>query len=142
MMIAAGPMIYHSGILPPSKRPIPENLPTVRHFTYPRVSSSWSAHKQNHAGGYNLKAQSPRKFFKTQLMALGVNSDYVDYMMGHTVDTYHDIESKGIEFLRNVYASAGLSTKPKVQTSKIEMVKEVIARAHHCTSLLFCSASR
>jgi hypothetical protein len=59
-------------------------------------------------------------------MALGVQPDYVDYMMGHTVDTYHDIESKGIEFLRNVYASAGLSIKPKAQTSKIEMVKEFI----------------
>jgi hypothetical protein len=39
-------------------------------------------------------------------MALGVQPDYIDYMMGHTVDTYHDIQSKGIEFLRTVYASA------------------------------------
>ena len=59
-------------------------------------------------------------------MALGVQSDYVDHMMGHTVDTYHDIESKGIEFLRNVYASAGLSIKPRSQVSKIDMVKEFI----------------
>ena len=63
-------------------------------------------------GRYSLCVHSLRKYFKTQLMALGVQSDYVDYMMGHTVDTYHDIQSKGIEFLRNVYASAGLSIKP------------------------------
>jgi hypothetical protein len=82
--------------------------------------------KPNNGKGYDLHVHSLRKFFKTQLMALGVQPDYIDYMMGHTVDTYHDIESKGIEFLRNVYASAGLSIKPKAQTSKIDMVKEFI----------------
>ena len=80
----------------------------------------------NNGKGYDLHVHSLRKFFKTQLMALGVQPDYIDYMMGHTVDTYHDIESKGIEFLRNVYASGGLSIKPRAQTSKIEMVKEFI----------------
>jgi hypothetical protein len=59
-------------------------------------------------------------------MASGVQSDYVDYMMGHTVSTYHDIQSKGIEFLRNIYASAALSIKPRIQASKIEMVKEFV----------------
>jgi hypothetical protein len=63
---------------------------------------------------------------KTQLMALGVQADYVDYMMGHTVDTYHDIQMKGVEFLRNIYASAGFSIRPRSQPSKIEMVKEFI----------------
>jgi len=76
--------------------------------------------------GYDLRVHSLRKFFKTQLMALGLQPDYIDYMMGHTVDTYHDIQSKGVEFLRNVYAGAGLSVKPRAQTSKIEMVKEFI----------------
>ena len=64
-----------------------------------------------------------RKFFKTQLMALGVQADYVDYMMGHTVDTYHDIQSKGIEFLRNVYASAGLSIVPKPKGWELDALK-------------------
>jgi len=82
--------------------------------------------KPNNLKSYDLHVHSLRKFFKTQLMALGVQSDYIDYMMGHTVDTYHDIESKGIEFLRNIYASAGLSIKPKAQVSKVEMVKEFI----------------
>jgi len=59
-------------------------------------------------------------------MALGVQADYVDYMMGHTVSTYHDIQSKGAEFLRNLYASAGLRIKPDAQVSKIEMVKEFV----------------
>jgi len=29
-------------------------------------------------------------------------------MMGHTLDMYHDIQSKGVEFLRALYANAGL----------------------------------
>lgn len=81
--------------------------------------------KPNRGRIYDLKVHSIRKFFKTQLMALGVQSDYVDYMMGHTIDTYHDIQSKGIEFLRNIYASSQLSIRPKTMVSKIETLKTV-----------------
>ena len=75
---------------------------------------------------YDLRVHSLRKYFKTQLLALGVQPDYVDYMMGHTVDTYHDIQSIGIDKLRNAYASSGLSIRQKTQISKIETLKEVI----------------
>ncbi len=44
-----------------------------------------------------MKVHSIRKYFKTQLLALGVRSDYVDYMMGHTIDTYRGIQMKGVE---------------------------------------------
>jgi hypothetical protein len=56
-------------------------------------------------------------------MALGVNSDYIDYMMGHTVDTYHDIESNGVEFLRNIYSTAGLSIAPKQKGWELDALK-------------------
>jgi len=46
--------------------------------------------------------------------------------MGHTVDTYHDIQSIGIDKLRNVYASSGLAIKEKTQISKLETLKEMI----------------
>ncbi len=46
--------------------------------------------------------------------------------MGHTVDTYYDIQSLGIEKLRQAYAASGLSIKPKTRVSKIEMIKEII----------------
>jgi hypothetical protein len=75
---------------------------------------------------YDLRVHSLRKYFKTQLLALGVQPDYVDYMMGHTVDTYHDIQSIGIDKLRNVYASSGLAITKKTQTNKIEALKEII----------------
>jgi hypothetical protein len=61
--------------------------------------------------------------FKTQLLALGVQPDFVDYMMGHTVDPYHDIQMKEIDFLRNISAASGLAIKPKTRVSKIEALK-------------------
>lgn len=69
--------------------------------------------KQKNGGRYALCVHSLRKFFKTQLMALGVQPDYIDYMMGHTVSTYHDIQSRGVEFLRGIYANAELHIRPK-----------------------------
>jgi site-specific recombinase XerD len=75
---------------------------------------------------YDLRTHSVRKYFKTQLIALGVQPDYVDYMMGHTVDTYNDIQSIGIDKLRFIYAAAGLLIKPKTQVSKIDALKEII----------------
>jgi hypothetical protein len=82
--------------------------------------------RNNVNGGYDLRVHSLWKFFKTQLMAPGVQPDYIDYMRGHNVDTYHDIQSKGIEFLRNLYASAALSIKPRSNYTKPDMLKEVI----------------
>lgn len=49
-------------------------------------------------------------------------------MMRHTISTYHDIQMKGIEFLRGVYAASGLCIKPKTKPSRIETLKEM-ARA-------------
>ncbi len=53
-----------------------------------------------------------------------MNSDYVEYMMGHIISTYHDIQALGLEKLRTAYASAALSIGPRTPTSKIDMVKE------------------
>ncbi|MEM4704212.1 MAG: hypothetical protein QXJ02_04005 [Candidatus Bathyarchaeia archaeon] len=82
--------------------------------------------KQKRGRMFDLRVHSLRKFFKTQMLALGVQSDYVDYMMGHTVDTYHDIQSLGIDKLRNVYAAAGLAIVPKTKISKVDALKEII----------------
>ena len=60
------------------------------------------------------------------MAALGVERDYIEYMMGHTISTYHDIRMKGIEFLRGIYTASGLSIKPKTRVSKIEALKEII----------------
>jgi len=78
------------------------------------------------AGRLELRVHSIRKFFRTQLVALGVQTDYIEYMMGHTISTYHDIQMKGIEYLRGIYAASGLSIKPKTRLSKIDALKEII----------------
>ena len=75
---------------------------------------------------YELCAHSIRKFFRTQMAALGVDRDYIEYMMGHTISTYHDIKMNGIEFLRGIYRASGLAIKPKTRVSKIDALKEII----------------
>jgi site-specific recombinase XerD len=75
---------------------------------------------------YDLRAHSIRKFFRTQLASLGVQTDYIEYMMGHTISTYHDIRMKGIEYLRGIYLASGLSIRPKTRVSKIDALKEII----------------
>ena len=75
---------------------------------------------------YDLDAHSIRKFFRTQVAALGVQADYIEYMMGHTISTYHDIKMKGAEYLRGMYVAPSLSIKPKTRVSKIDALKEII----------------
>ena len=82
--------------------------------------------KSQNGRRYELRVHSIRKYFRTQLAALGVNQDYIEYMMGHKISTYHDVKMKGIEFLRNIYAASGLSIRPKTRVSKIEALKEII----------------
>ena len=67
-----------------------------------------------------------RKYFKTQMTKLGtINSDYIEYMMGHVTDTYNDIENIGIEFLRDLYRNSGLSIRPKTKIDQIETLKAI-----------------
>jgi len=75
---------------------------------------------------YRLRPHSIRKYFRTQLGFLNtIPIDYIEYMMGHTVSTYNDIKSN-IEKLRGLYASSGLSIRPKTKQSKIEQLKLII----------------
>ncbi len=84
---------------------------------------------------YTLRVHSIRKFFKTQLLALGIQPDYVDYFMGDTIDTYDDVQSLGIEKLREVYANAALSIRPKAKMNRIEVLKERIRALENGQSL-------
>jgi len=75
---------------------------------------------------YELRIHSLRKFFRTQQEALGVPRDYCEYMMGHKLSTYHDIQMKGIDFLRSTYAMANLRVSPKEKASMTDLLKELI----------------
>jgi len=53
------------------------------------------------------------------MAALGVQRDYIEYMMGHTISTYHNIRMKSIDFLRGIYVASGLSVEPKTNPHRI-----------------------
>jgi integrase len=76
---------------------------------------------------YELRPHSIRKYFRTQLGSLATfPTDYIEYMMRHSVSIYNDIRMKGVEYLRNLYASSGLSMRPKTKLTKIDQLKAVI----------------
>jgi len=57
---------------------------------------------------------------------LRVDNDYIDYFMGHTIDTYHDIQSKGIGHLRSIYAQANLAIAPQPKLTPKEMREKMV----------------
>jgi integrase len=76
---------------------------------------------------YRLRAHSIRKYFRTQLGSLGtMPTDYIEYMMGHTISTYNDIRMKGIEFLRGKYATAGLCIRQKEKADIYDFVEDIL----------------
>jgi site-specific recombinase XerD len=59
---------------------------------------------------YKIRPYGFRKFFKTQLLACGVNNNYIEYMMGHARSTY---DKTSVDVLRSQYASADLRIIPR-----------------------------
>ena len=53
-------------------------------------------------------------------------TDYIEYMMGHVIGTYNTVKTKGVESLRNIYATSGLSIRPKTKATKLDILKEII----------------
>jgi len=64
-------------------------------------------------------------FHVTTCLTLSSDSDYVEYMMGHTITTYHDIQSKGVEFLRGLYGNANLTIRPKGSLTPREQLQAI-----------------
>ncbi|MCJ7424595.1 site-specific integrase, partial [Candidatus Bathyarchaeota archaeon] len=120
-IIMESPLIRntHSALVKPVS---PSRVHSIIHNLYREAGLL----KSQNGRRYELRVHSIRKYFRTQMAALGVNQDYIEYMMGHKISTYHDVKMKGIEFLRNIYAASGLSIRPKTRVSKIEALKEII----------------
>ena len=72
-----------------------------------------------------LKSTSLRKFFRSQMSLLGVNPEYTEFMMGHVTSSYHEIKMRGVEYLRRVYRSSGISIGPAVPMSKLNILKGI-----------------
>jgi site-specific recombinase XerD len=75
---------------------------------------------------HKLRTHSLRKFFRTQLAFLGVDRDYIEYMLGHKISSYFDIKMRGIEYLRGIYLSSGISIRLQSEENKIEALKQII----------------
>jgi site-specific recombinase XerD len=101
----------------------PGEISRIIHNLYLKAGLIGPGNKRRH----ELTAHSLRKYFKTQMTALRVQDDYVEYMMGHTISTYDKVKSLGIEFLRNVYASSGLSIRPKTGVARLEMLRQMVS---------------
>jgi hypothetical protein len=108
------------------RRPVPITTAAVHKLVHELYQKAGLIPQESLGRRYDLRVHSIRKFFRTQLAALGTPTDYIEYMMGHTISTYHDIQMKGIEYLRGIYSASGLSIKPKTRVSKIDALKEII----------------
>jgi len=99
---------------------------TIRKIVHTLAVNTNTAKKLPGSWMYSVRTHSLRKFFRTQMSAAKIDSEIIQYMMGHTIDTYEDVQSLGIETLRNLYSSAGLAIRPKTQINRIEQLKEII----------------
>ena len=109
-----------------SRIPVPITTSAVHKLVHELYQKAGLIPQQSVGRRYDLRVHSIRKFFRTQLAALGMPTDYIEYMMGHTISTYHDIEMKGTEYLRGIYSASALSIRPKTKVSKIDALKEII----------------
>jgi hypothetical protein len=106
--------------------PIPITTSAIHKLVHELYQKAGFIPLQSVGRRYDLRVHSIRKFFRTQLAALGMPTDYIEYLMGHTISTYHDIQMKGVEYLRGIYSASALSIKPKTRVSKIDALKEII----------------
>jgi site-specific recombinase XerD len=99
---------------------------TIRKIVHDLAVGTNVSKKLPNSWMYSVRTHSLRKFFRSQLSAAKIDTEIVEYMMGHTISTYEDVQSLDIETLRNLYASAGLAIRPKTQANRIEQLKEII----------------
>lgn len=74
------------------------------------------------------KSERARKFFRSQMAFLGVDRDYIEFMVGHRTDHYLDVKMIGVEYLRQVYQMSGISIRPQPETNKLVILKQTIQK--------------
>ena len=117
------PLIRNSHI---AKRVLGVSEKAIRQIVHDLAVEAKVAQKIPGSWMYSVRTHSLRKFFRSQMSTAKIDTEIVEYMMGHTISTYTDVQSLGIETLRNMYAAAGLAIRAKTQTNKIEQLKEII----------------
>jgi hypothetical protein len=53
-------------------------------------------------------------------------TDYIEYMMGHSISTYNDIRMKGVDFLRSKYAMARLCIRQKEKADIYDFIEDIL----------------
>src|SRR5208283_5522771 len=107
-------------------RVLPVSEKTIRNTVHTIAVNADVAQKIPNSWMYTVRTHSLRKYFRTQMSKSKIDSEIIKYMMGKTIDTYEDVQSLGINTLRNLYISAGLQIRPKTQQNRIEQLKEII----------------
>ena len=64
---------------------------TVRKIVHDLAVGAKISKKLPNSWMYSVRTHSLRKFFKSQLSTAKIDSDIVEYMMGHTISTYEDV---------------------------------------------------
>jgi site-specific recombinase XerD len=117
------PLIRHSHC---STRVVGVSPKTIRNIVHSTAVAAKVTQKLPDSWMYTIRTHSLRKYFRTQMSSLKIDTEIINYMMGHTIDTYEDVQSLGIETLRNMYTAAGLVIRQKTQVNKISQIKEII----------------
>lgn len=78
---------------------------TIRKIVHELAVNADIAKKLPNSWMYSVRTHSLRKAFRTQMSAAKIDSEITEYMMGHTINTYEDVQSLGIETLRNLQLS-------------------------------------
>jgi hypothetical protein len=99
---------------------------TIRKIVHTIAVGADVSQKLPNSWMYSVRTHSLRKWFRTQMSASKIDSEINNYFLGKTIDPYEDVQSLGIETLRNLYVSAGLAIRPKTQANRIEQLKEII----------------
>jgi site-specific recombinase XerD len=98
----------------------------LRQIVHTLAVETGAAKKLADSWMYSVRCHSLRKFYKSQMLSAKIEPEIVEYMMGHTISTYADVQSLGIEALRNMYAAANLQIRPKTKVNRIDQLKEII----------------
>jgi len=87
------------------RNPEPLNYQAFREM-FKRIIRKMNVDKRGHRYRYSI--HSLRKFFKTQMLARGVEGALVDFWMGHVTDAYTRFRDMDVDWMRNKYLSANL----------------------------------
>lgn len=99
---------------------------TIRQIVHDLAVKAKIAQKLPDSWMYTVRTHSLRKFFKKLMQQAKVDPDVIEYMMGHTVNTYSDIQSWGTETLRQIYMAAAITIRGNVKTNKIQQLKLIL----------------